>query len=131
MNKPHKNLDAWKKGMTLVEEVYRLTSSYPRHEQYGLVDQMRRSAVSIPANIAEGAARQTKREFAQFLHIARGSLSELDTYVDLSSRLAYATLDSSSRIPQLLEDIDRMLSGLIRRSSAISRLPSPVSHTHD
>lgn len=75
--------------MALVEELYRLTTAFPKHEMYGLVSQMRRAAVSIPSNISEGAARHTKKELINFLHIAQGSVSELDTQLDISKRLGY------------------------------------------
>lgn len=77
MDKPHKRLEVWQMSVHLVVEVYRLTSAYPDAERYGLISQMRRAAVSVASNIAEGAARQTKKEFANFVHIARGSLSEI------------------------------------------------------
>jgi len=78
MEKPHKKLEAWKQSMDLVVEIYKATEQLPKQEIYGLTNQVRRAAVSIPCNIAEGAARQTKKEFTNFLHIAQGSLSELD-----------------------------------------------------
>ncbi len=71
--------------------VYKLTQGFPAHELYGLTSQIRRSAVSVPANIAEGAARQTKKEFLQFLHISQGSFSELDTLIALARSLRYLT----------------------------------------
>ena len=77
--KTHKDLDVWKKSMDLVEDVYRLTKSFPDAEKYGLTNQIRRCAVSISSNIAEGAARKTDKEFVKFCYIALGSLSELET----------------------------------------------------
>ena len=76
MEKPHKKLDLWNLGMQLVTDVYSVSKNFPVKESYGLVNQMRKAAVSIPSNIAEGAGRQTSKEFIQFLHIAQGSLSE-------------------------------------------------------
>jgi len=87
--------------MELVLDVYQITNQFPAQERYGLIDQIRRAAISIPSNIAEGAARQTKREFTNYLHIAQGSLSELDTQVELARQLDYATR------------IDKMITGLI------------------
>ncbi len=87
--KPHERLEAWKSAMELVEEIYRVTAVFPAHEQYGLVSQMRRAAVSIPSNVAEGAGREGNREFSRFLSIARGSLSELDTQHQIAIRLGY------------------------------------------
>jgi len=82
MEKPHKRLDAWKLSMDLVIDVYQTTDRFPSQEKYGLTDQIRRATISIPSNIAEGAARQTKKEFTNYLHMAQGSLSELDTQED-------------------------------------------------
>lgn len=90
LEKPHKRLDVWKKSLELVKQVYNITKSFPQHEHYGLTNQMRRAAVSIPANIAEGAARNTKKEFIRFLHMAQGSLSEPDTHLEISISLDYA-----------------------------------------
>jgi four helix bundle protein len=85
----HQRLLAWQESMALAKTVYALTAGFPRDETYGLVSQLRRAAVSIPSNIAEGAARLGKREFRQFLGIARGSLSELDTQLILSRELGF------------------------------------------
>ena len=83
----HHDLFAWQEAMTLVELIYRQTAVFPKEETYGLAAQMRRSAVSIPSNIAEGAGRNSAREFVQYLGIASGSLAELDTQLELSVRL--------------------------------------------
>ena len=95
MEKPHKKLDAWKQSMELVIDIYRVTDKFPSHERYGLIDQIRRAAISIPSNIAEGAARQTKKEFSNYLHIAQGSLSELDTQIELAKQFNYMTKQST------------------------------------
>ena len=89
----HKDLDAWKLGMDLVERVYQETKGFPKDEMYGLTSQMRRSAVSVPSNIAEGAARKGNAEFIQFLYIALGALSELETQIIISKRLHYLNDD--------------------------------------
>jgi four helix bundle protein len=89
MDKPHKRLEVWRQSMDLTINIYRTTEKFPSQELYGLTNQLRRAAVSIPSNIAEGAARQTKKEFTNFPHIAQGSLSELDTQLDLARRLEY------------------------------------------
>ena len=89
MNKPHKKLDVWTSAMDLTQHIYQVTDRFPMKEQYGLSNQIKRAAVSIPSNIAEGAARHSKKEFIQFLHIAKGSLSELDTQLELAKRLEY------------------------------------------
>ena len=77
--RPHRKLDVWKKAMALTKDIYTITGEFPKYERYGLISQMRRSAVSIPSNIAEGAGRRGHKEFLQFINIAQGSASELDT----------------------------------------------------
>lgn len=101
--------------MKLVAMVYELSQEFPTHEQYGLTSQMRRAAVSIPANIAEGAARQTKKEFIQFLHISQGSLSELDTLIELARTLRYFTQKAWAQVDMQMIQIDKMLTGLIKK----------------
>ena len=109
--KNHKDLEVWKKSMDLVSNIYKITESFPNKELYGLTNQIRRAAVSIPSNIAEGAARNSKKEFIQFLYIALGSLSELETQIIIASRLEYLNnLDTS------LEDlkfVEKLINGLI------------------
>jgi len=85
----HKDLRVWQSAMLLVEDVYRLTSTFPREEQFGLTSQMRRAAVSVPSNIAEGSARSGTKELLYFLDVATGSLAELDTQLELALRLKY------------------------------------------
>jgi four helix bundle protein len=93
MVRPHYNLQAWKSAMALVKDVYTLTREFPKEEVYGLVSQMRRAAVSIPSNVAEGAARNGAKEFVQFLGMAKGSLSELETRLLISAELGYVSRD--------------------------------------
>lgn len=112
VEKPHKKLDVWKLSMELTREVYRLTADYPTEERFGLVSQMRRAAVSIPSNLAEGAARSSQNEFRNFLSIARGSLSELDTQLDLSQNLGFTTSQAREKIDTLLTRVDKMLYAL-------------------
>ena len=114
MNKPHKKLNAWSDAVDLAQQIYRVTERFPSNEQFGLTSQIRRAAVSIPSNIAEGAARQTKKEFLNFLHIAKGSLSELDTQLEIARRLEYLDKARWETLDERLERIDRMLSGLVR-----------------
>ncbi len=114
MEKPHKKLDAWNLAMALVKEVYRATADFPSAERFGLTDQARRAAVSIPSNIAEGAARNTKKEFIHFLHISQGSLSELDTQLELSKELGYLDETVWRTLDETMTRIDKMLTGLIR-----------------
>ena len=87
MIKPHKKLNVWQLAMDIVEDVYNLSETFPANERFGQTSQLRRCAVSVPSNIAEGAARNTTKEFMNFLHIAQGSLSELDTQLEISFRL--------------------------------------------
>ena len=108
----HHELQVWREAIDLVEEAYRLTSAFPREELYGLASQMRRAAVSVPSNIAEGAARQSEREFLQFLIIARGSLSELETQVLIAEKLGY--MKSVEPIMQRINKVFGLVGGLIR-----------------
>jgi four helix bundle protein len=114
MEKPHKKLDVWQAAMKSTTMIYKLTNKLPEEEKFGLVPQMRRAAVSIPSNIAEGAARQGKREFKNFLSMAQGSLSELDTQLELAILLNYFSKDDVRETDGLLMRIDKMLTGLIR-----------------
>ena len=100
--------------MDLVTQVYKVTDKFPKEEKFSLADQIHRSAISIPSNIAEGAARNTKKEFVNFLHIAQGSLSEIDTQIELAKRLKYIEEQSWKELDITMERIDKMLTGLIR-----------------
>jgi len=97
--------------MTLVEMVYKLTEAFPENERYGLISQLRRAAVSVPSNIAEGAARGSDAEFIRFLHIARGSLSEIETQLLIAQRLSYTNADQS--LEELIGQIFKKMGGLI------------------
>lgn len=110
--KDHKELDVWKESMDLVTAVYALSKSFPSEELYGLGSQICRSAVSVPSNIAEGAARQTRKEFAHFLYIAAGSLAELETQIIIARNLAY--IDDASGVHSSISSVRRMIYGLIR-----------------
>ena len=98
MEKPHKKLDVWKESITLVSLIYQLVKCFPKNEEYGLISQIKRASVSVPGNIAEGAARQTRREYIQFLYIARGSISEVDTYLEIAKYLGYISDESMNRL---------------------------------
>lgn len=113
MNKtPHKNLEAWKFAMLLAEQVYKATTSFPKEELYGLVSQMRRAAVSVPSNIAEGAADRTKSQFANFLSTAIGSLAELDCQLELSKNLGFLTLENYEKVIETLNKTKALVYGL-------------------
>jgi len=114
IDKPHKNLDVWKKSLDLIIRVYKLTKDFPQYEYYGIVAQMRRAALSISSNIAEGAARQTKKEFIQHLYIAQGSLSELDTQFEIAKSLGYLVSNELIHISELAVRVDKMITGLIK-----------------
>lgn len=109
--KTHKDLDVWNKAMDFTEQLYVLTKTFPKEEQFGLTSQIRRSAVSIPSNIAEGAARNSDKEFLQFLYISLGSLAEVETQLLLAKRLNYFAEDSCF---DSLDAIRKMLIGLIK-----------------
>ena len=117
MDKPHKKLDVWKLSLELSRVIYRLTASYSGEERFGIVSQMRCAAVSVPSNIAEGAARDSSNEFRNFLSIARSSLSELDTQLDLSQELGFITETSRTEVDKSLIRIDKMLYALHRSKS--------------
>ena len=112
--KSHRDLIAWQKSMDLVVLIYECSVSFPKHELYGLTSQIRRAAVSIPANIAEGQGRRSKPEFSQFLGNARGSLLELDTHLELALRLKYLTPSQHERIHQQVVEVGRIINGLLR-----------------
>jgi four helix bundle protein len=115
MEKPHKKLDLWKLAMELVIQAYKVTDRFPKDERFILTDQTRRAAISVPSNIAEGAARQTKKEFANYLHMAQGSLSELYTQLELARQLQYLDEHTWIGLDEHMDRIDKMISGLIRR----------------
>ena len=107
----HKNLTVWSKSIELAEEIYKITKEFPKEELYGIVSQIRRAAVSIAANIAEGADRNSNKEYIQFLYIALGSLSELETELIISNRVGYL---KNELIFKKLIEIKKLLLGLIK-----------------
>ncbi|MFA5241483.1 MAG: four helix bundle protein [Sulfuricella sp.] len=111
MKRKHHDLDAWQVAIDLVKDVYSLTTSFPPYEIYALTSQIRRCAVSVPSNIAEGCARLTAKEFIHFLGIARGSLSELETQLIIARELGY--LDASQLPSDKLDRLFALISGLI------------------
>ena len=110
----YRNLVVWQKAMDLVELSYGLARRLPASERYELAQQIRRSAVSIPSNIAEGHGRLNRGEFARHLSIASGSLRELETQVPIAIRLKYVTENAAARVLALADEVDRMLASLIR-----------------
>jgi four helix bundle protein len=113
--KPHKKLNAWIKSFNLVKELYSTTKLFPAEEKFGLISQIRRAAVSVPVNIAEGSARKGKKEFIHFLHISLGSLTELDTLILLSQDLGFIPEEKSSLLIIELDSIGRIIYGLIKK----------------
>ena len=113
-NRVHHRLDVWQRSIGFAENLYKITGSFPKTEEYGLRSQLRRAAISIPSNIAEGAARRTRREFIQFLYIAGGSASEIDTQLNLAHRLGYLSAEAKSALDKELEIISKMISSLIK-----------------
>ncbi|MES2134742.1 MAG: four helix bundle protein [Patescibacteria group bacterium] len=109
----HENLLVWQKSINLVEKIYIATSKYPSDEKFGLISQMRRSAVSIPSNIAEGKSRNTTKDFIQFLHIALGSLAELDTQIVIAEKLKFSSNKECVNLRQQTLELKLMLSKLI------------------
>ncbi|WP_319524657.1 four helix bundle protein [uncultured Desulfosarcina sp.] len=108
----HKDLEVWKKSIDTVIEIYRLSDAFPKSEIYGLTSQLRRAAVSIPSNIAEGAARGSDKEFLYFLNIASGSLAEVETQIIIAKRLGCVTTEE--QILESVTTIRKMLAGLIK-----------------
>ena len=109
----YRDLVVWKKSMALVLEVYRCTQSFPKIETYGLTSQLRRAAVSIPSNVAEGQARLSSGEFRQFLGNARGSLTEVETQVLIAQALGYVDQCQSEKLLSMTAEVGRILNGLL------------------
>ena len=110
----HKDLDAWKNAMQLAVEIYHITKDFPQEERYGLTSQLRRAGVSIPTNMAEGAAKGSDKDFVRFLHISLGSLAELETLMILSSKLNYCDNNTLIEITDRITGIKKLTHGLIR-----------------
>lgn len=123
--KSYQDLEVWRKAMDLVVMSYQLTKQFPKSEDFGLSSQLRRAAVSVPANIAEGRTRRHQKEFLQFLSIANGSLAELETHLQIAQRLKYINEKQLAEVMGRAGEIGKMLSGL--RSSIESRKLKPVT----
>jgi len=113
----YKDLIVWKKSMQLAAQIYKITKTFPKEELYGLTSQMRRAAVSIPSNIAEGQKRNSKKEFLQFLAVAKGSLAELETQLLLSAEINYFSNYDIIEVQDLVVEIEKMLNALARTLS--------------
>jgi four helix bundle protein len=111
--KPHRRLRVWQESVEFVVELYDEIAKFPDHEKFGLAAQLQRAAVSIPSNLAEGAARKNKKELSHFLYLARGSVSEIDTQLEIAYRLGYLTGAAYARLQGRLENVSKMLFGLI------------------
>lgn len=109
----YKELDVWKKAINLVTDIYKTTDDFPKSEIYGIISQIRRSAVSIPSNIAEGFNRKHKQEYVQFIRVAFGSGAELETQLMISRNLNFISEKDFNRITDNLTEIMKMLNGLI------------------
>lgn len=112
MRRAHRDLRAWQSAMLLVEDVYRLTSTFPREELFGLTAQMRRAAVSAPSNMADGSARNSTKELLYFLNLATGSLAELDTQLDIAFRLHYCS--DITAVQSRLDEVSALTLALIK-----------------
>jgi four helix bundle protein len=116
----YKDLVVWQKGIELAELIYQLTAKFPAEEKFGFVSRMRRAAISIPSNIAEGQARHTTGEFIQFISHAEGSVAELNTQLILAVELGFSASDATASAVKLIEDLRRMLNGLRRKLRKIA-----------
>lgn len=114
MDGSYKDLIVWRKSIALVKLIYRLTTHFPTEEKFGLVSQMRRSAVSVPSNIAEGQARRTTPDYVKFVSIAEGSLAELETQLIICIELEYCDSETSTEIFSLMNEVRKMLNALRR-----------------
>jgi four helix bundle protein len=112
--KTHKDLKVWQESRKLITEIYYLTSNFPKEEVYSLTAQIKRAAISIPSNIAEGAARDSNKEYIHFLYISLGSVAELDTQLIIARDLNFINEKNFTVISQKLNDVAKMLSGLIK-----------------
>jgi four helix bundle protein len=115
-------LKIWQKAMVLAEEVYRITMNFPKSEQFGLVSQLRRAAVSVPSNISEGAGRNSDKEFNQFLGITNGSLNELLTQLILSEKLEFINKNEIDTLVKEIKELRKMICGMQKKLSSTKNL---------
>jgi len=111
----YRDLDIWKKGIEVVKDIYELTEKFPKQETYGLVSQMRRSAISIPSNVAEGFKRYHNKEYKHFLHMSLGSCAELETQITIAKELKYIQENEEAILLEKLDHIGRMISNLLKK----------------
>jgi four helix bundle protein len=111
----YRDLEIWKKGIEVVKDIYKLTEKFPKQETYSLVSQMRRSAISIPSNVAEGFKRYHNKEYKQFLHITLGSCAELETQITIAKELKYIQQDNEAALLEKLDHIGRMITSLLKK----------------
>jgi four helix bundle protein len=123
----YRDLVVWQKAMAATGAIYRVTRGFPPEERYGLSSQIRKSAVSIPSNIAEGFGRRARGEYVRFLLISRGSLFELETQLQVASEAGFITPEDYARLVDLVDEVERMLESLIRRVDAAIRDSPPPS----
>jgi four helix bundle protein len=110
----YRELVAWQKAMDLVVAIYQVTRTFPRDEQFGLINQLRRASVSVPSNIAEGQGRRLRKQFAMFLRVARGSLQEIDTQLLIAERLGYVNSGELQPVQDRVKEVGRLVSGLLK-----------------
>lgn len=118
----YRELIVWQRAVDLVVEVYRITKKFPREELFVLVSQMRRAAISIPSNIAEGYARRSRKEYIQFVQTSFGSAAELETQLEISRRLDYLEIETFNKLSENLTDVQKMLHGLL---SSLKKVTKP------
>ena len=116
--RPHKKLIVWQKGIDMVARIYSATESFPQSENHSLTSQIRRAAISVPSNIAEGLTRRTKADKLHFLNISQSSLSEIDTHLEISRRLNYLRDETFESVENDLVELQKLLGGLIRSIQA-------------
>ncbi len=130
----YRDLLVWQKGIALAKDIYKLTTEFPSEEKFGLVSQMRRAAVSVPSNIAEGQARNTTGEFVLFISHAEGSLAELDTQLTLAVELGFVSRQNVAACANAIDELRRMLNGLRRavtgqKTKLVTRHTSLITKT--
>ena len=110
--RPHQKLDLWRKSIDLAVSIYRQTEAFPKEERFGLTQQLRRAAVSVASNVAEGAARASTKEFRKFLYYSQGSASEISTQLMIANRLNYLSKNDHDQLEKDLDNVGRMITGL-------------------